>query len=128
MYRATIVEAWAVAPWCYPCRKLADCVAEIVSVETTSLSRDTQRVGFREKRVEFTQQADPNSLRRIREIQERRVADCSKRMIATVSRAVFSDGDTLIDYHALRPQQAEWTSALPEQAVFDRVCGRGRDQ
>ena len=98
--------------------------AEIISVDVSNIRTDAGRVWFREKRVARTQQLDPNSLRRIREIQQRRIADCSKRLIATVSRAVFADDDALINYQARRPQQAEWTPALPDQAEFDRVCGR----
>ncbi len=97
--------------------------AEIVSVDADSLRREGRHIWFREKRVELIRQLDPGSLRPIRELQARRIADCDQRTLATVSLSVFSDHDALIDYQALRPQQARWEPALLAREVFERVCG-----
>lgn len=97
--------------------------SEIVSVDTDSLRHEGRYIWFREKRVALIRQLDPGSLRPIRELQARRIADCDQHTLATVSLSVFSDHDALIDYQALRPQQARWEPALLDREVFERACG-----
>ncbi|MHB1085337.1 MAG: hypothetical protein ACYCZA_10910 [Thiobacillus sp.] len=97
--------------------------AETISVERPDLHHSTGRVRFRERHVFRGRQIDPASLRPIREILVKRMADCPGRRIATLSRAVFSDNDALIDYRAVRPLHAEWIVMARDDMTFRLVCG-----
>lgn len=101
-------------------RQTAD---ELVMVDGDSLRQDGRRIWFREKHVVQGARMASSSLRPVREIQLKRVADCEGRALATVSLSVFSERDALIDYQARRPDQAQWLPAASDSEVFRRVCG-----
>lgn len=111
---------WANASW----QVMADMPAEMVAIDLTSLERSGGQVRFRERRVVRDGRIHPNSLRPVREILSRRVVDCRARRIATLSRAVFSDRDALIDHQATRLQQAVWELLPREDGLFRQLCGR----
>jgi hypothetical protein len=115
-----VVPAWADGTW----RVVAETPRETVSIDFDSLQRNAGRVSFRERRVMLGVQTDPNSLRPMREVLSRRVIDCRARRIATLSRAVFSDDDAMIDHQATRLNQAVWQPVPAEDRVFKQMCGR----
>jgi Txe/YoeB family toxin of Txe-Axe toxin-antitoxin module len=115
-----VVPAWADGAW----RVVAETLHETVSIDFDSLQRNAGRVSFRERRVMLGVQTDPNSLRSMREVLSRRVIDCRARRIATLSRAVFSDDDAMIDHQATRLNQAVWQPIPAEDRVFKQMCGR----
>lgn len=115
-----VVPAWADGAW----RVVAETPRETVSIDFDSLQRNAGRVSFRERRVMLGMQTDPNSLRPMREVLSRRVIDCRARRIATLSRAVFSDDDAMIDHQATRLNQAVWQPVPAEDRVFKQMCGR----
>lgn len=115
-----VVPAWADGAW----RVVAETPRETVSIDFDSLQRNAGRVSFRERRVMLGVQTDPNSLRPMREVLSRRVIDCRARRIATLSRAVFSDDDAMIDHQATRLNQAVWQPVPAEDRVFKQMCGR----
>ena len=115
-----VVPAWADGVW----RVVAETPRETVSIDFDSLQRNAGRVSFRERRVMLGMQTDPNSLRPMREVLSRRVIDCRARRIATLSRAVFSDDDAMIDHQATRLNQAVWQPVPAEDRVFKQMCGR----
>ena len=115
-----VVPAWADGAW----RVVAETPRETVSIDFDSLQRNAGRVSFRERRVMLGVQTDPNSLRPMREVLSRRVIDCRARRIATLSRAVFSDDDAMIDHQATRLNQAVWQPVPAEDRVFKQKCGR----
>ena len=115
-----VVPAWADGTW----RVVAETPRETVSIDFDSLQRNAGRVSFRERRAMLGVQTDPNSLRPMREVLSRRVIDCRARRIATLSRAVFSDDDAMIDHQATRLNQAVWQPVPAEDRVFKQMCGR----
>lgn len=114
------LPAWASPAW----RVVLETDAESVAVDVGSLQRDKEQVGFRERRTMRGMQTNANSLRPVREVLSRRLADCRAQRIATLSRAVFSDDDALIEHRAARLSQAEWQPVAKEDPVFRLVCGR----
>ena len=114
------VPVWAGGPW----QLTAESPTEIVSIDLSSLERNAARVIFRERHAMQDRQIDPASLRPIREVLIRRMIDCRSRRIATLSRAVFSDDDALIDHHAVQVRQAEWKAVAKDDPIFKLVCGR----
>jgi hypothetical protein len=98
--------------------------AEVVAIDLASFQRSAALVSFRVRHTLRGGQIDPGSLRPVREVLARRVADCAARRIATLSRAVFSDGDALIDHQATRLRQAVWQPLAPDDVLFRQVCGR----
>lgn len=114
------LPAWANPAW----RVVLETEAESVAVEVGSLQRDKEQVGFRERRTVRGMQTNANSLRPVREVLSRRLADCRAQRIATLSRAVFSDDDALIEHRAVRLNQAEWQPVAKDDPVFRLVCGR----
>jgi hypothetical protein len=81
---------------------------------------------FHERLVLHAGQMDPASLRPMREVLERRVIDCRTRRVATVSRAVFSDQDALIEHRAAPFAQlkaSDWR-ALPDSDPRVRLLCR----
>lgn len=96
--------------------------AEAVSIERSSLQRSAGRVSFRERHVFRDRNIDPDSLRPVREVLDRRMVDCPGRRSATLSHAVFSDADVLIDYRAVHPRHAEWRVMAADDPVFKLVC------
>lgn len=113
------LPAWASGTW----QVMADLPDRVISVDLSSLQRSDGRVSFRERHVMRGEQFNPNSLRPMREVLARRVVDCRDYRVATLSRAVFSDGDAMIEYQAVRPGQAEWQSIAKSDPLLLRVCG-----
>ena len=97
--------------------------AEVVAIDRSSLQRNSDRVSFRERRSLRGGQIDAYSQRPLREVLARRVIDCRSRRIATLSHAVFSDGDALIEHRAVRLRDAVWQPIRQEDPVFKQVCG-----
>lgn len=97
--------------------------AEVVAIDRSSLQRNSDRVSFRERRSLRGGQVDAYSQRPLREVLARRVIDCRSRRIATLSHAVFSDGDALIEHRAVRLRDATWQPIRQEDPVFKQVCG-----
>ena len=110
---------WASGPW----QVTAESPTEVVSIDLSRLERNAARVIFRERHAMQGRQIDPASLRPIREVLIKRMIDCRSRRTATLSRAVFSDNDALIDHQAVHPRQAEWTPIAKDDPVFKKVCG-----
>lgn len=94
------------------------------AIELSSLQRNADYVSFRERHDVPNGRIDPETLRPVREVLVKRVLDCGKRRIATLSRAVFSEGDALIDYRAVHPRHAEWKRMAKDDPVFKLVCGQ----
>ena len=105
-------------------RVVADTPGETILIDFASLQRKGERVSFRERRVMRGTQTDPNSLRPMREVLSKRMVDCRARRITTLSRAVFSDDDAMIDHQATRLQQAVWQPIPIEDPVFKQLCAR----
>ena len=112
--------AWADNTW----RVVSDRPNEVVSIDLASLQRNAGRVDFREQRRMREVQLHPGSRRPVRAILSRRVFDCERGRMATLSRAVFSDDDALIEHQAVRPQQAVWQALPRDEPAFRLVCGR----
>ncbi|MBT9591099.1 MAG: hypothetical protein IV089_09345 [Thiobacillus sp.] len=96
--------------------------SETLSIELSSIARAANRVSFRVRHALRDGQVDPNTQRPMREILAKRMVDCRTRRVATLSRAVFSDNDALIDYQAVRPVQAEWMAMTADDPLFKLVC------
>jgi hypothetical protein len=105
-------------------RVVADTAGEAISIDFASLQRKGERISFRERRVMRGAQVDSHSLRPMREVLSKRVIDCRAQRITTLSRAVFSDGDAMIDHQATRLQQAVWQPIPIEDPVFKQLCVR----
>jgi len=110
---------WADGPW----QVALETPAEVVSIDRSSLQRNIDRVSFRERRSLRGNQVDAYSQRPLREVLARRVIDCRTRHIATLSHAVFSDDDALIEHRAVRLQDAVWQPVRQGDPVFKQVCG-----
>jgi hypothetical protein len=82
------------------------------------------KVQFHERLVLAAGQTDPASLRPMREVLERRVLDCGTRRVATLSRAVFSDQDALIEHQATRPRAADWQPLPADDPRVRLLCRR----
>jgi hypothetical protein len=115
-----VSPAWSENTW----RVVRDNPNEVVSIDLASLQRDAGRVDFREQRRVRGVQLHPGSRRPVRAILTRRVFDCERGRMATLSRAVFSDDDALIEHQATRPQQATWQPLSGDEPAFRLVCGR----
>lgn len=111
--------AWAATGWLV----VQQTPALTVAVDTASLERLADGVRFRERHSLRGGQPDPHSRRTIREMLHKRQIDCRARRIATLSRAVFSDHDALIEHHAVRPRDAVWQPIAPDDPLFRAVCG-----
>lgn len=105
-------------------RVMIDNANEEVSIDLASLRRDAGRVVFREQRRVRAVQLHPGSRRRVRAILSRRVFDCERGRMATLSRALFSDDDALIEHQAVRLQQAAWQALPRDEPAFRLVCRR----
>ncbi len=104
---------------------VADTPEALIAIDTGSLERTADRVRFRERQSVRAARVDAGTLRPIREVLEKRQIDCRAARIATLSRAVFSDDDALIDHSAIRPDRAAWQPVLPGDPRFRLLCGRG---
>lgn len=111
--------AWAGSSWFL----VAETAAERVEVELSSLERQGDSVSFHQRRTPLGGQTDPNTLRRLREVLEKRVIDCHKRRIATRSRAVFDVDDALIDHQVVRGGALPWQALAPDDALARKLCG-----
>lgn len=87
---------------------MAESPSETTSIELSSIVRAAHRVSFRVRQALRDGQMDLNTQRPMCEILARRMVDCRSRRVATLSRAVFSDKDTLIHYQTAQPAKAEW--------------------
>ncbi|HBU30535.1 MAG: hypothetical protein A2X71_04150 [Thiobacillus sp. GWE1_62_9] len=110
---------WANGPW----EVVLETPAEVVAVDRSSLRRDTHRVSFRERRSLRGGQLDAYSQRPLREVLVKRVIDCRTRRIATLSNAVFSNDDALVEHRAVHLSDAVWKSVRQDDPVFRQVCG-----
>lgn len=115
-----VSPAWSENTW----RVVSDRPNEVVSIDLASLQRNAGRVDFREQRRKRDAQLHPGSQRPVRAILSRRAFDCERRRMATLSRAVFTDDDALIEHQAVRPQQAAWQALSRDEPAFKLVCGR----
>ncbi|MFP5408733.1 MAG: surface-adhesin E family protein [Gammaproteobacteria bacterium] len=112
--------AWSESMW----RVVSDSPSEVVSIDLASLQRSAGRIGFREQRRMRDVQLHPGSRRPVRAILARRVFDCERRRMATLSRAVFSDDDALIEHQAVRLPQAAWHALPRDEPAYRLVCER----
>lgn len=96
-----------------------------VSIDAGNLNRMGQAVMFRERRVFHPAQIEPTSLRKISEIQYRKLADCSSRQLAVLSQAAFSENSALVGYEAIRTDKARWQppGTEPDFRALIKVCG-----
>lgn len=96
-----------------------------VAIDSANLNRGKQTVMFREREIQLQTQTDPASMRRIQEIQYRRLANCASRALSVLSRTVFSDRGSLLYYEANRPSTATWNSPQSEREIklLEAVCG-----
>lgn len=96
-----------------------------MAVDTASIRRDKQKVMFRERHVLVATEVDAESLRRIVEVQYRRLADCRKKQLAVLSQAKFSEQDALVHYEASRPEKLNWLAPRSEQEIrlYEWACG-----
>ena len=94
--RVLAAPNWANGLW----QIVQDTPAEIISTKRAYLQHSATRVSFRERHVFRVCQSDPGSLRPVREILVKHMADCPGRCIAALLRAVFPDGDPMISYRA----------------------------
>lgn len=111
--------AWAAMDW----QVVQQAPALTVAIDTASLERRADGVRFRERHNLHAGQFDPHSRRMIREVMHKRQLDCRARRIATLSRAMFSDHDALIEHHAVRLRAAAWQPIASDDPVFRLVCG-----
>ena len=102
---------------------IAESPSETTSLELSSIERTAHRVRFRVRHALREGQIDLNTQRPMREILLKRMVDCRSRRVATLSRAVFSDNDALINYQAAQPAKAEWTAMTADDPLFTLVCG-----
>lgn len=104
---------------------VADTPEALIAIDTGGLERTADRVRFRERQSVRAARIDASTLRPIREVLEKRLIDCRAARIATLSRAVFSDDDAMIDHSAIRPDHAAWQPVLRSDPHFRLLCGRG---
>jgi hypothetical protein len=112
------LPVWAGGQW----QVLSESPAETISVELSSLERGAERVSFRVRYALRDGQVDPSSRRPVREILVKRMVDCSTRRVATLSRAVFSNDDAMINYQAVRMAQVEWQAMPKQDPLFKLAC------
>jgi len=110
---------WAGGTW----QVVLETPAEVVAIDRASLQRTSHRVSFRERRSLRGGQLDAYSQRPLREVLAKRVIDCRTRRIATLSHAVFSNDDALVEHRAVHLSDAVWTPVRQDDPVFRQVCG-----
>ena len=91
-------------------------------IDPGRVERQGVLIRFHERQVLRAGQVDAASLRPIREVLERRVLDCRTRRVVTVSRAVFSDQDALIEHRATRPKAADWQPLAAADPRVSLLC------
>ena len=96
-----------------------------VFVDTASFVHQKPGIRFREREVFHAPRTDLNSLRKIVEVQYRKLVDCSSMQFAILSRAAFSQNNGLVSYEAIQPEKAIWQkpASQRETSVLLRVCG-----
>lgn len=96
-----------------------------VAIDSASIRREKKIAVFRERHILRNQEVDMASLRRIQEIQYRRQADCSRRSLSELSRAVFSEQGALMQYEANHPSQVKWEAPRSGRDIklIEAVCG-----
>lgn len=117
---AVCLPAGAAQNW----QVIADLPEAVVSIDAGSVQALAGKLGFHERHALRAGQIDPASLRPLREILERRLVDCRARRVATLSRAVFSTDDALIDHWAVKPQQAMWQPLPRDDPRLSLLCRR----
>lgn len=95
-------------------------------IDRAGLERRGERIFFHERRVPRLKTIDVPSQRPVREVLLKRALNCSKLRVTTLSRAVFSDDDALIDHQATRLHEARWQVIAPGEATFQLVCGKAK--
>ncbi|MCA1978564.1 MAG: hypothetical protein LDL19_04940 [Thiobacillus sp.] len=103
---------------------IADLPEAVVSIDTGSVQPMVDKQGFHERHAMRAGQTDPASLRPVREILEKRLIDCRARRVATLSRAVFSTDDALIDHWAVKPREAKWQPLARDDPRLSLLCRR----
>lgn len=111
--------AWSTTGWLV----VQQTPARTVAIDMSSRERLAEGVRFRERHRLHGEQLDPHSRRTIREVLHKRQLDCRARRITTLTRAVFSEHDALIEHHAVHPGNAVWQAVAPDDPVFRTVCG-----
>lgn len=96
----------------------------VIAIDVGSVQLLAGKPGFSERHTMRPGQTDPTSLRPIREILEKRLIDCKAARVATLSRAVFSTDDALIDHWAVKPREAKWQPLPRDDPRFSLLCRR----
>lgn len=117
---AGCLPAWAAPNW----QVIAEQPEAAISIDTDNVQPMAGKLGFHERHALRAGQTDPGSLRPIREILEKRLIDCRARRVATLSRAVFSTDDALVDHWAVKPQQAQWQPLPRDDPRLSLLCRR----
>ncbi|KAB2321437.1 hypothetical protein F8A86_04800 [Betaproteobacteria bacterium SCN1] len=104
---------------------VSDTPEALTAIDAGSVEHMAGRVRFRERQSIRGAELDAATLRPVREVLEKRLIDCRAARIATLSRAVFSDDDAMIDHRAVRPDRAVWQPVLRSDPRFRLLCGRG---
>lgn len=121
----TLLLAWplaAMAAW----QTLDESPEGVRLIDPARVEAKSGALHFHERLVLSAGQIDPASLRPMREVLERRVLDCRARRVATLSRAVFSDQDALIEHRAApyaHLKASDWR-VLPEDDPRVRLLCR----
>lgn len=116
-----LLLAWpgyALAAW----QTLDESADGVRMIDLARVERQGDTVHFHERLVLPAGQVDPASLRPRREVLERRVLACRTGRVATLSRAVFSDQDALIEHRATRLQQAVWQRLPADDVRLSLLC------
>jgi hypothetical protein len=99
-----------------------------IEVEDSSIERDGTLVSWRERQVMRKPVIDENSLRKVREVQWRKQADCQTKQVKVLSKTVFSVDDALVSYEGIHPDKAAATPfsklATAERRAVEALCGR----
>jgi hypothetical protein len=99
-----------------------------IEIDDQSIARNGTLISWRERQVMYQPVIDENSLRKIREVQWRKLADCQTRQLKVLSHAVFSVDSALVGYDSVRPNQAIGTPfsklAPSERKTVEALCGQ----
>lgn len=94
----------------------------VISIDAGSVQPMEGKLVFHERHAMRAGQIDSASLRPMREILEKRLIDCRARRVATLSRAVFSMDDALIDHRAVKPREVRWQPLARDDPRFSLLC------
>jgi hypothetical protein len=116
-------EAWAES-W----HLAYELVNSRIEIDDQSIVRNGRLVSWREREVMLQPVIDEDSLRKIREVQWRKQADCQSRQIKILSRTAFSEDDALAGYEGVRPDKVIGRLfsklAPPERKSVEVLCGQ----